>query len=34
LDTVPALDEAKGLTALITSGSRETLLTDWLTADC
>ena len=34
LDTAPVLDEANGLTALMTSGSLETLLTDWLTADC
>ena len=33
LDTAPVLDEANGLTALMTSGSLETLLTDWLTAD-
>jgi hypothetical protein len=34
LDTAPVLDEANGLTALITSGSLDTLLTAWLTADC
>ena len=34
LDTAPVSDEANGLTALITSGSLDTLLTDWLTADC
>ncbi len=34
LDTRPELDEANGLTALITSGSLDTLVTDWLTAFC
>ena len=34
LDTAPVLDEANGLTALMTSGSLDTLVTDWLTADC
>ncbi len=34
LDTAPELDEANGLTALMTSGSLDTLVTDWLTADC
>jgi hypothetical protein len=33
LDTAPLLAEANGLTALITSGSLDTLVTDWLTAD-
>ena len=34
LDTAPELDEANGLTALVTSGSLDTLVTAWLTADC
>ena len=34
LDTAPVSEEANGLTALMTSGSLETLVTDWLTADC
>ena len=34
VETVPVLAEANGLTALMTSGSFETLVTDWLTADC
>ena len=33
-DTIPLLDEANGLTDLITSGRLDTLVTDWLTADC
>ena len=33
-DTAPVFDEANGLTALMTSGRLDTLLTDWLTADC
>ena len=32
LDTAPVFPDANGLTALITSGSLDTLLTDWFTA--
>ena len=34
LDTAPVFPDANGLTALITSGSLATLLTDWFTACC
>ena len=34
MDTRPELADANGLTALMTSGSLDTLVTDWLTADC
>ena len=34
LDTVPEFAEANGLTALMTCGSLDTLVTDWLTAAC
>ena len=33
-DTAEEPDEENGLTALITPGNLDTLLTDWLTADC
>jgi hypothetical protein len=33
-DTAPVLADANGLTALMTSGSLDTLVADWLTADC